>query len=102
MILAKWQGESHIAGRISPANRLSKTYLLTAEFLSQKMIRRKKNVKKGIQFCLMVCGASGTGEFWGRQWLELLTAAGLAEPDPIANKCQSHSRPDHLCEHPLQ
>lgn len=28
---------------------------------SQKMIRRKKNVKKGIQFCLMVCGASGTG-----------------------------------------
>ncbi|ROW13894.1 hypothetical protein VPNG_03612 [Cytospora leucostoma] len=25
------------------------------------MIRRKKNVKKGIQFCLMVCGASGTG-----------------------------------------
>ncbi|KAK3331251.1 Septin-domain-containing protein [Apodospora peruviana] len=29
--------------------------------LKQKMIRRKKNVKKGIQFCLMVCGASGTG-----------------------------------------
>lgn len=28
---------------------------------SQKMMRRKKNVKKGIQFCLMVCGASGTG-----------------------------------------
>nr|EAQ71483.1 hypothetical protein MGCH7_ch7g890 [Pyricularia oryzae 70-15] len=26
-----------------------------------KMMRRKKNVKKGIQFCLMVCGASGTG-----------------------------------------
>ncbi|KAI9667156.1 MAG: hypothetical protein M1831_001333 [Alyxoria varia] len=24
-------------------------------------IRRKKNVKKGIQFCLMVCGSSGTG-----------------------------------------
>ncbi|QDS69331.1 hypothetical protein FKW77_003473 [Venturia effusa] len=24
-------------------------------------IRKKKNVKKGIQFCLMVCGASGTG-----------------------------------------
>jgi cell division control protein 11 len=31
-------------------------------FTAQKMIRRKKNVKKGIQFCLMVCGASGTGE----------------------------------------
>ncbi|KAI0008281.1 septin [Xylariaceae sp. FL0662B] len=29
--------------------------------VSQKMMRRKKNVKKGIQFCLMVCGASGTG-----------------------------------------
>ncbi|KAJ5759927.1 Septin [Penicillium odoratum] len=27
----------------------------------QMKIRRKKNVKKGIQFCLMVCGASGTG-----------------------------------------
>ncbi|MCJ1303012.1 hypothetical protein MMC08_005818 [Hypocenomyce scalaris] len=24
-------------------------------------MRRKKNVKKGIQFCLMVCGSSGTG-----------------------------------------
>ncbi|TVY48562.1 Septin-like protein [Lachnellula occidentalis] len=29
--------------------------------LSAIKIRRKKNVKKGIQFCLMVCGASGTG-----------------------------------------
>ena len=28
----------------------------------QIKIRRKKNVKKGIQFCLMVCGASGTGK----------------------------------------
>ncbi|KAH8423459.1 Cell division control protein 11 [Aspergillus melleus] len=27
-------------------------------------LRRKKNVKKGIQFCLMVCGASGTGMYW--------------------------------------
>jgi cell division control protein 11 len=25
-------------------------------------MRRKKNVKKGIQFSLMVCGASGTGK----------------------------------------
>lgn len=32
-------------------------------FTAQKMIRRKKNVKKGIQFCLMVCGASGTGKY---------------------------------------
>ncbi|KAJ5709124.1 hypothetical protein N7493_010458 [Penicillium malachiteum] len=29
--------------------------------LNAMKIRRKKNVKKGIQFCLMVCGASGTG-----------------------------------------
>jgi hypothetical protein len=29
--------------------------------LFTRQIRRKKNVKKGIQFCLMVCGASGTG-----------------------------------------
>lgn len=28
---------------------------------AQIKMRRKKNVKKGIQFCLMVCGASGTG-----------------------------------------
>ncbi|KAJ5238878.1 hypothetical protein N7468_003497 [Penicillium chermesinum] len=27
----------------------------------QIKIRRKKNVKRGIQFCLMVCGAGGTG-----------------------------------------
>jgi cell division control protein 11 len=29
--------------------------------VAQLKVRRKKNVKKGIQFCLMVCGASGTG-----------------------------------------
>lgn len=28
---------------------------------STTKVRRKKNVKKGIQFCMMVCGASGTG-----------------------------------------
>jgi len=33
----------------------------TDQRLLQIKIRRKKNVKKGIQFCLMVCGASGTG-----------------------------------------
>jgi len=31
------------------------------DFLEILKTRRKKNVKKGIQFCLMVCGASGTG-----------------------------------------
>ncbi|KAL9007499.1 MAG: hypothetical protein Q9173_007247 [Seirophora scorigena] len=29
--------------------------------LNAVKMRKKKNVKKGIQFCLMVCGASGTG-----------------------------------------
>ena len=28
----------------------------------QMKIRRKKNVKKGVLFSLMVCGASGTGK----------------------------------------
>ena len=43
-------------------------------------LRRKKNVKKGIQFCLMVCGASGTGRttfvntLCGRQVLAPLDA----------------------------
>ncbi|KAK5109886.1 hypothetical protein LTR62_006493 [Meristemomyces frigidus] len=46
-------------------------------------LRRKKNVKKGIQFCLMVCGASGTGRttfvntLCGRRVL-----AGLDSDDP--------------------
>jgi len=40
-------------------------------------IRRKKNVKKGIQFCLMVCGASGTGMATEpRRPLTELTGAG--------------------------
>ena len=30
--------------------------------MTQPQSGRKKNVKKGIQFCIMVCGASGTGE----------------------------------------
>lgn len=41
-------------------------------------MRKKKNVKKGIQFCLMVCGASGTGTmaqcthgYHGWYWLDL-------------------------------
>lgn len=29
--------------------------------MSMHPVRRKKQMKKGIQFCLMVCGASGTG-----------------------------------------
>ncbi|KAI1622607.1 peanut-like protein 1 [Exophiala viscosa] len=33
----------------------------TNRMRTRAQIRRKKNVKKGIQFCLMVCGASGTG-----------------------------------------
>jgi len=43
--------------------------------VSQIKARKKKNVKKGIQFSLMVCGQSGTGE------LEALdrTSLSLAE-----------------------
>lgn len=33
----------------------------THESRKQIKMRKKKTVKKGIQFCLMVCGASGTG-----------------------------------------
>ncbi|GAB7359620.1 hypothetical protein MBLNU230_g6803t1 [Neophaeotheca triangularis] len=34
---------------------------MSSSAMSQSRFRKKKNVKKGIQFCLMVCGASGTG-----------------------------------------
>jgi cell division control protein 11 len=34
---------------------------MSANTIPGPKLRRKKNVKKGIQFCLMVCGASGTG-----------------------------------------
>lgn len=34
---------------------------MSSNSMSAIKLRRKKNVKKGIQFCLMVCGASGTG-----------------------------------------
>ncbi|KAF1354950.1 Septin-domain-containing protein [Delphinella strobiligena] len=32
-----------------------------SSYVNPIKMRRKKNVKKGIQFCIMVCGASGTG-----------------------------------------
>ncbi|KAK4944403.1 hypothetical protein LTR28_008246, partial [Elasticomyces elasticus] len=35
--------------------------MMSSQSMNAIKIRRKKNVKKGIQFCLMVCGASGTG-----------------------------------------
>ena len=63
-------------------------------YSGQKMIRRKKNVKKGIQFCLMVCGASGTGESRPRPCHLLRIAHRL-----IAD-CSS--RPDHLRQHALR
>ena len=48
---------------------------------SQIKMRRKKNVKKGIQFCLMVCGASGTGTiYFSQDWqginIKLILIAG--------------------------
>lgn len=50
-----------------------------------KMIRRKKNVKKGIQFCLMVCGASGTGRTTFVNTLCNKTVLGHKESDDPAN-----------------
>ncbi|KAF7846402.1 hypothetical protein BT93_L4459 [Corymbia citriodora subsp. variegata] len=53
--------------------------------LNAAKIRKKKNVKKGIQFCMMVCGASGTGRttfvntFCGRRVL------AAKEADDAAN-----------------
>jgi len=61
-------------------------------FTAQKMIRRKKNVKKGIQFCLMVCGASGTGES---------LSISLAPTRPALIAFCFH-RPDHLRQHSLR
>lgn len=43
--------------RLHPSRHCARA-LTTIQMLKT---RRKKNVKKGIQFCLMVCGASGTG-----------------------------------------
>lgn len=34
---------------------------MSAQNMTAMKLRKKKNVKKGIQFCLMVCGTSGTG-----------------------------------------
>jgi cell division control protein 11 len=54
--------------RLSPATTPSANYtpdpieaVMSANTIPGPKLRRKKNVKKGIQFCLMVCGASGTG-----------------------------------------
>lgn len=90
--------------RASPEARARRTasciQLLTC--LLQKMIRRKKNVKKGIQFCLMVCGASGTGT-----WPHSRNATIMSTPllhstsPPLYNKLTIEHRPNHLCQHPL-
>ncbi|ODQ65700.1 Septin [Nadsonia fulvescens var. elongata DSM 6958] len=32
-----------------------------SDFISSALLRRKKNIKKGIQFSIMVCGAAGAG-----------------------------------------
>ena len=53
----------------------------------QKMIRRKKNVKKGIQFCLMVCGASGTGTSRILLVFTLASRLHLRLPSPFAFAC---------------
>jgi len=57
--------------------------------LLQIKIRRKKNVKKGIQFCLMVCGASGTG-------------TSELPRDSLGWQLILMCRPNHFCEHTLR
>ena len=57
---------SPLAAHYTPAAHRGNTALRapTTTLLTRRQMlktRRKKNVKKGIQFCLMVCGASGTG-----------------------------------------
>lgn len=51
--------------------------------------RRKKNVKKGIQFCLMVCGASGTGT-WP-------SAALLSHPSSLTHNTGRTTFVNTLC-----
>lgn len=55
-------------------------------------MRRKKNVKKGIQFCLMVCGASGTGVY-SNTAPECVVSIGLIT---------TLLRPHDFREHPLR
>ena len=45
----------------STASSSSPPVKMSSNNIPGPKLRRKKNVKKGIQFCLMVCGASGTG-----------------------------------------
>jgi hypothetical protein len=74
--------------RCSPQRRrqFHPAHVLTV--LQMLKTRKKKNVKKGIQFCLMVCGASGTGTW---PW-----HAGPTKELTI------HLRTDDLRKHPLR
>jgi len=60
-------------------------------------IRRKKNVKKGIQFCIMVCGASGTGKPYSRNSYSLLSNIIYHQLLTPSTSNRTH----HLCEHSL-
>lgn len=53
----------HFAADLSSNHRAQdpRPSKMSANSIPGPKLRRKKNVKKGIQFCLMVCGASGTG-----------------------------------------
>lgn len=63
-------------------------------------IRRKKNVKKGIQFCLMVCGASGTGKFiCGYLVYQRMASTGQLD-NPLT--IDSFNRPYYIRQHSLR
>lgn len=85
---------SPLAAHYAPAARRGHIRLRTliATILTRRQMlktRRKKNVKKGIQFCLMVCGASGTGT--------LHRLRSLPKHVLIADR-----RPHHIRQHPLR
>lgn len=53
--------------------------------MTKAKIRKKKNVKKGIQFSMMVCGASGTGRTTFVNTLCGKRVLGQKEADDAAN-----------------
>jgi len=53
--------------------------------MTKARIRKKKNVKKGIQFSLMVCGVSGTGRTTFVNTLCGKRVLGQKEADDAAN-----------------
>lgn len=100
---------SPLAAHYVPAARGGNTALrapMTTTTLTRRQMlktRRKKNVKKGIQFCLMVCGASGTGTLPHPQSLPTYVLIGACRPHnirqhslrPVGPRAQGVRRPKH-------